>query len=157
MTLRVGTSVRPLRPAARWVNGPPSGEEGRRPLLVHFWSLSCEPCLAQLPRVERWARELGDGLRVVSVHSPLEVSDMDHEKVIEILRRFTFTHPVALDGDDGALADIWDISTLPAYFVFGADQVLRAYFAGEAAADEVERALLAAMGQEVPRRHSFDV
>ena len=148
MTLRLGTSAQPLRPAARWVNGPPKPEELKGyALLMHFWSLSCKPCVAQLPRVEEWTRKYGDRLRVVSVHTPLEVDDMDHEKVLATARSYAMSHPLALDGDDGALADLYQVGRTPAYYLFDAEKKLRAFLAGDDAATQVESALERLLGE----------
>ena len=41
-----------------------------RPLVVHFWSLTCAPCLADLPQWPRLQRRLGFDLVLVSTDSP---------------------------------------------------------------------------------------
>ncbi|MBX5480532.1 MAG: TlpA family protein disulfide reductase [Myxococcaceae bacterium] len=139
MTLFPGMQARPLRPAARWLNGPPTPEELRdRALVIHFWSLSCQPCLEQLPRVKAWAKRNPELLKVISVHTPLELGDMEPERVVEEVRRVGIEHPLALDGDDGALADIYQVGRTPACFLFDGEKKLRAVQTGPGAAERLE-------------------
>lgn len=127
MPLRYKTQMRTLRPAARWVNGEqPELEQLRgRPVLVHFWSLSAPASVEQMSSLREWIRRYAATLRVLGIHTPLEVGDMDHGKVADSLRQLGVEHPVALDGDDGALADAYDVRDSPAYFLFDAQLQLR--------------------------------
>ena len=104
MPLRPGAEFRPLRPAVRWIHGGHQDSEHPRgkPELVHFFSLSCADCEPQLKRIAELAHELGDEVKIVGVHTPVEVRDMDPEHVREEVDRLGLDYAVALDGDDGA-------------------------------------------------------
>lgn len=110
-------------------------------MLVHFFSLSSGEAVQQLARVRAWCDRYGGALQFVGVHSPLEVSDMDHEGVAGAVRELGLRHPVALDGDDGALADGYDVRASPAYFLFDAQLRLRNQRSGAGAAEAMERIL----------------
>ncbi|HZA50876.1 MAG TPA: hypothetical protein VE549_09055 [Myxococcaceae bacterium] len=143
MPLRYKSQMRVLRPAAGWLNGTaPSPDELRgRPVLIHFWSLSVREAMGQISRPREWLRRFGGELQVYGVHTPLAVEDMDHPRVAAAVGELRMEHPTALDGDDGALADAYDVRELPAYFLFDSQLRLRNHRAGGRAADEMERIL----------------
>lgn len=150
--MRLGTDFRPLRPAARWVHGGARDAEHprRKPELLHFFSLSSEALGEDLPRISEWAHEFGDQLKVVGVHTPVEVADMDPDRVVEEVDRYGLDYPVALDGDDGALADKYDVRVTPSYYLFDEDGHLRHYHAGAEGAESVEHALEELVRSERP-------
>lgn len=156
MPLHIDTLIRPLRPAVQWENGGPLDVDRLRgaPVLVHFWSLSCGACKTQMEQVNEWARRYAGRLTVVGVHTPLSVEDMDHERVVDAIRALDVRHPVALDGDDGALADAYQVHVTPAYFLFDANGRLRQYHAGVEATDPVERAIERVVGEDIGEAHA---
>jgi AhpC/TSA family len=133
--------MRPLCPACHWVNGEAPDLEGLRgrPVLVLFWSTSDQVALRQISRIEQWIQRRGFPLEVVSVHTPLQVVDMDPNRVIAVIRENDIHHPVALDGDDGALADAYDVRDLPAYYHFDAELRLRKKREGTGAVAAMDR------------------
>lgn len=141
MPLRPGAEFRPLRPAVRWIHGGQKDSEHPRgkPELVHFFSLSCADCEPQLKRIAELAHELGDEVKIVGVHTPVEVRDMDPEHVREEVDRLGLDYAVALDGDDGALADMYDVRITPSYYVFDSEGRLLRYLAGVEAIDPVDK------------------
>jgi hypothetical protein len=143
MPPRYKWQMRPLRPACTWVNGGPPELEGLRgrPVLLFFWSTSNQASLRQLSRLEQWVQRRGLTLEVMSVHTPLEVDDMDQRRVMSVIRDSEIHHPVALDGDDGALADAYDVRDLPAYFRFDAQLQLRNRKEGRRAVAVMDRLL----------------
>lgn len=46
-----------------------------RPLVVHFWSLTCPPCIAEMPRLAAFARERKDFDLVLVTTDPIEQSE----------------------------------------------------------------------------------
>ena len=48
---------------------------GKKPVLLEFWATWCEPCLAEMPALERAAAALGDAFAVVAVK--VFTSDLD--------------------------------------------------------------------------------
>jgi len=149
MPLRLDTEFRELKPASRWVNGepPPAAGLKGKPTVVHFWAMSCPACHLQLEHVVEWEERFGDRIHLISVHTPMSVSDMNEDKVEEMVRAHGLRHPVAIDSEDGALADIYDVRVLPSYFVFDAEGRLRHYHSGLEAILPVERAIERVLGQ----------
>lgn len=150
MPLRLDTQFRPLHPAHRWVNGEPPPSEALRgkPILLHFWAMSCASCHEQLARLVEWEERFGDRVHIISVHTPLAVSDMNEERVVGAIMGHGLRHPVAIDGEDGALADAYDLRMLPSYFVFDQEGRLRHFHAGLKATESVERALTRLLERE---------
>lgn len=53
-----------------------------QPLIVHFWGLTCTPCLAELPEWGRFVRE-AEGAKIVMVAAdPIPVEPRDLEKML---------------------------------------------------------------------------
>lgn len=154
MPLRLDTPMPSLRPVHRWLNGGPVREPELRgrPVLVHFWALSCPTCKEQFPRLAEWQARFPE-LQMVSIHTPLSVEDMNDDGVMDAVAAFDLEMPVALDGDDGALADAFHIQVLPAFFVFDAEGRLRLYHAGPAALEPVGRALERLMHDDEQEHH----
>ncbi len=130
---------------ARWVGGaPPSpGELRGVPVLVHFWSVGCDACEAQLPAVARWARELGPrGLRLVGVHVTTQGTPpgTDDEAIRRKAEAGGVRHATLVDDRD-VVAAAFGVEATPSYFVYDAAGKLRHFHAGYGADATVERAL----------------
>lgn len=64
------------------------------PVLVSFWSVSCEPCLRDMPTLSRLADALADkGLRVIGVAMPYDPPPAVIASVEHLVPKF----PIALD------------------------------------------------------------
>jgi hypothetical protein len=154
MPARYKSQMRPLRPAPRWLNNGAIDVEDLRgkPVLVHFWSMSVPVAVKQIPRLQSWMRRYGRELQFISVHTPLAVADMDHSRVAAAVSELGLRNPVALDGDDGALADTYDVRDSPAYFLFDAQLRLRNHRAGRGATEAMERILVRVFPRVSPER-----
>ncbi len=143
MPLRLHSPIPTLRDAVRWVNSSPvdvSKLRGR-PVLVHFMSMSCHACKEQLPAVQEWARRYGGKLQLIGVHTPTQPQDEDEERVEASIQALGLTHPIALDAEDGELADLWQVRFTPSYFLFDAEGRLRHFHGGMEAVGPVTRAI----------------
>lgn len=84
-----------------WINSDPidlGGYKGR-PIILHFWSITCGPCMSELPRLQAQygdALKFTDGPLFVSIHDHAEGADL--AKVREIIKNKGITFPVMVDG-----------------------------------------------------------
>jgi len=87
--------------ATEWISG--SAEEALkeaegRPVLVHFWSLSCGMCKENLPRVAEWREKYAPaGLRLIAIHMPRYPADTDVDAVREAITQYQINDPAAID------------------------------------------------------------
>lgn len=141
--LRSGAPMPSLEGATRWIHGEPAPEALRgRPVLVHFWSVSCPFCKQNLPVVRRWKEEYGPlGLTVVSVHMPRQESDTAMEGVEAAVQAHGMDEPVAIDNAH-AIGQRFETEGLwPLYFLFDREGKLRTRAVGAAGLSVVESAL----------------
>lgn len=146
MPLKIGAGMPPLEGATTWFGGTEAHaqvEAKGHPTLVHFWSISCEICKDNLPRIAAWRDELSaQGLRVIGVHMPRYESDTDIELVRETISTFNITEPCAVDNDHKLrYAFQNDHGYVPAYYLFDAEGKLRSFAAGERGVDMLKAAL----------------
>lgn len=80
---KVTLSKAPPLSGEQWVNSPPLGPESlrRRPVVVLFWTTSCEASWVRLRQLEALRSRHGDRLGVVAVHSPR----FDYERDVNLL------------------------------------------------------------------------
>ena len=127
MPMRLGSPLPSLEGAAAWINGPaPEGEElAGKPLLVHFWSISCYLCHNVAADVARWHAEYAPrGLAFVAVHQPRGPEELDVEKVTQDAQgAMGITWPCAIDSEL-AIAGAFANEFVPAYYLFDRDHKL---------------------------------
>jgi thiol-disulfide isomerase/thioredoxin len=126
MPLRTGTELPSLDGVPDWVNGAPKGEElAGKPLLVHFWSISCHMCHDVADEVARWQAEYGPrGLAVIGIHQPRGPEELDVAKVTaDALGPMGITWPTAIDSAH-TVVKRFENQFVPAYYVFDRDRKL---------------------------------
>jgi len=123
-----------------------------RPVLIEFFDVCRVNSLQTLPYVKAWhERYSGDGLRVVSVHSPGFEPSRDPAVVGDAVRRHGIEHAVLLD-QDLALWNDYENAGWPARYLFDQEGMLFEAHMGEGAYRETELAiqeLLGVKGREV--------
>jgi len=126
MPLRTGSELPSLDGVATWINGAPTGEElAGKPLLVHFWSVSCYICHDVAAAVARWQAEYGPrGLEVIGIHQPRGPEELDIAKVTaDANTAMGITWPTAIDNEH-ILVSRFENQFVPAYYVYDSDHKL---------------------------------
>ena len=126
-------------------------QQSGRPVLVEFWDFCRVSSLRTLPYLQAWHdRYAGDGLRVVSVHSPGFAASRDEDEVRAAVQRLGVEHPVLVD-PDLRLWTSYDNEGWPARYLWRPQErghVLDEYHVGEGGYAETERAIQALLGVE---------
>ena len=151
MPMRIGTPMPSLDGATEWLSGSAAEvakETEGRPVLIHFWSLSCDMCKDNLPRVAEWREKYAaDGLRLVAIHMPRYPADTDVAAVREAVAEYGIIEPRAVDNDH-KLRDAFqnEKGFVPAYYLFDEQHKLKAFAAGEYGTKVMEPALERMLG-----------
>jgi len=151
MPMRIGTPLPSLEGATEWLSS--SAEEALqdaegRPLLIHFWSVSCGMCKDNLPRVAEWREKYGPaGLRVIAIHMPRYPEDTNVETVRETAGKYQISEPRAIDNQH-KLRDAFqnEHGYVPAYYLFDEQHKLKSFAAGEYGTKVMEPALERLLG-----------
>jgi thiol-disulfide isomerase/thioredoxin len=137
------TPLPSLEGAATWVNGEPSEAElAGKPVLVHFWSISCYMCHDVAAQVADWRRTYEPrGLQFIAVHQPRGPEELDIDKVsADAIGSMQIDQPCAIDNDH-AIVDRFQNEFVPAYYLFDRDHQLRHFQAGDKGYDRVIAAI----------------
>lgn len=151
MPMRIGTPMPSLEGATEWLSG--SAEEilketEGKPVLVHFWSLSCGMCKDNLPRVAEWREKYGAaGLSLIAIHMPRFPADTNVDDVREAVDKYGIIEPRAIDNEH-KLRDAFqnEHGYVPAYYLFDEQHKLKSFAAGEYGVKVIEPALERLMG-----------
>jgi thiol-disulfide isomerase/thioredoxin len=88
-----------------------------RTVIVNFWATWCEPCVAEMPALERLRRRLaGNGVEVIAVNYAENAG-----RIRPFVEHFGLTFPVVRD-HDGKARSAWHVELFPTSFVVGPDQ-----------------------------------
>ena len=104
-------------------------------VLLNFWASWCEPCLQELPQLQRLhERHSADGLVV------LGVSDEDPSRARQYLDELGIGYP-SLRDVDGSVMQSYRIHAIPTSLIIGRDGQLVKRMEGYTSADAFEKAL----------------
>ena len=151
MPMRIGTPMPALDGATEWISGSAEAalkEAEGRPLLVHFWSLSCGMCKDNLPRVTEWREQyVAAGLRVIAIHMPRYPADTDVAAVRKAIAAYGIIEPSAVDNEH-KLRDAFlnENGYVPAYYLFDVEHKLKSFAAGEYGVKVIKPALKRMLG-----------
>ncbi|MFC4768368.1 TlpA family protein disulfide reductase [Effusibacillus consociatus] len=133
MPMRLGTPLPSLEGATEWVNGEgvSPNDLKNRPLLVHFWAVSCHICHEVMPEVVSYRDQYKEyDLQLVGVHMPKQESDTDLEKVKKDISDYGITQPMAIDNLH-KITEAFQNQFVPAFFLFDAEGKLYYRAAGD--------------------------
>lgn len=114
-----------------WLNGKVTKADlvGKKPTLIHFWSISCHLCKEAMPEVNSFRDKYKDELNVVAVHMPRSEKDLDIEEIKIVAENHGITQPIFVDSKM-KLTDAFENLYVPAYYVFDKYGKLRHFQAG---------------------------
>ncbi|MGE5703334.1 MAG: redoxin domain-containing protein [Clostridia bacterium] len=132
-----------------WINGQVTKADlAGKPVLVHFWSVSCYMCKESLPQINEWREKYAaNGLKVVGVHMPRSEADTNLETIKQTIAQYELTHPIAVD-NEMKTTDAFQNEYVPAYYLFDETLQLRHFQAGEKGLSMVKKRLNRILGIE---------
>lgn len=136
--------------AAGWLNTPAldDGDLVGHVVLYDFWTFGCVNCQHTLPQVKAWQeRYAGDGLIILSIHTPEFDYEADPGRVAEFVEANGITYPVALD-PERAVWRTWDNHYWPAFYLHDPQGRLRLRHVGEGGYEATEDAIRSLLGVE---------
>ncbi|MEE2827943.1 MAG: TlpA disulfide reductase family protein [Myxococcota bacterium] len=107
---------------------------GKKVILVNFWATWCDPCLKEMPELNKMQEELGDsGLQVISI----SVDDAkDHSKVKALIKRWRYSPVVLLDAETRVVNTFNPRKDMPWTMVIGKDKMIHHKKKGFTSGDE---------------------
>lgn len=110
-------------------------------VLIDFWTYTCINCIRTLPHVTGWYEKYKDkGFVVVGVHTPEFEFEKSTENVLQAMKQYDITYPVAQD-NDYATWRAYDNHYWPAKYLIDAQGRIRYYHFGEGQYEETEEAI----------------
>ena len=137
LALTTARGAEPLRP---WSGGlPPNlvlktldGKEMSlasfrgRTVVINFWATWCQPCVAEMPALQRMRERLSpEGVEVIAVNLKESAA-----QIAPFVEQLGLTFPVVRDAD-GAASRAWRVNVFPTSFVVGPDQRIAWFVRGE--------------------------
>jgi len=105
------------------------------PLVLNFWSSTCQPCTSEMPALQQVQKDFGDQLDVVGV----DVAD-PRSSAGAFAARLGVTYRLLAD-PDGAVAAQYKVTGLPATFIIGPGGAVLARHDGALTAPQLEAVL----------------
>jgi thiol-disulfide isomerase/thioredoxin len=127
-----------------WINGnaPTADQLAGKPVLVHFWSVSCYICHDVAQQVAEWRDRFGpQGLEVIAIHQPRGPEELDIARVTaDAQGAMGLTQRCAVDNEH-TLVDRFANQFVPGYYVFNRNHELRHFQAGDKGYDRIVSAI----------------
>lgn len=132
-----------------WINGQVTKADlAGKPVLVHFWSVSCYMCKESMPQINEWREKYAaNGLQVIGIHMPRSETDTNIEAIKETVTQYNLTHPIAID-NEMKTTDAFQNEYVPAFYLFDETLQLRHFQAGEKGLNLVKKRLNRILGIE---------
>lgn len=136
VNMRIGDEMPSMEGASDWFNGSLEDTLEHvkgKPVLVHFWAVSCGICKDKMPQLQDLKAKYGAlGLKTIAVHMPRYEADTDLDKVTEAIAANGIDEPTAVDSLH-KLKDAFqnEQGWVPVYYLFDAEGKLKTRAAGE--------------------------
>ncbi|MBP1932153.1 redoxin domain-containing protein [Ammoniphilus resinae] len=118
--MRLRTPMPPMEGATKWLNegGFQAKDLQGKPVLVHFWAVSCQICHEVMEEVVSYRKKYGSQrLQIVGVHMPKRAADIDVDKVKQDVAQYHIEHPVAIDNHH-KIREAFQNEFVPAFYLF---------------------------------------
>ncbi len=135
-----------LSGATTWFNGSLDDvlqHAAGKPVLVHFWAVSCGICKDKMPQLNEIKKKYGAlGLQTIAVHMPRYEADTDLDTVNEAIAANNIAEVCAVDSLH-KLKDAFqnEQGWVPVYYLFDAEGKLKTRAAGEFGISVLQTAL----------------
>lgn len=114
-------TILPIVGSRKWISNAPVIQSDQTSFIVHFWSMSCPVCHANMSALQDLCRKhTSEKVCVIFVHRPMCESDLDIKNIKCNAASLNITEPCAID-DDHSIGDHLGVTALPAYFLFDAE------------------------------------
>jgi thiol-disulfide isomerase/thioredoxin len=98
---------------------------GQQVVILNFFATWCGPCESEIPELNRYYEErLVEGVVILGI----DINEQEHV-VRPFVRRERIVYPVGLDLS-GAIAELYDVSSVPTTVVIGLDGTVSLYLSG---------------------------
>ncbi|MBM7540428.1 ATP/maltotriose-dependent transcriptional regulator MalT [Amphibacillus cookii] len=114
------TPMPELNGATKWINGKVTKKQlltNKKLVLIHFWSLSSELSVDNLPIIDRLHQSFTDLMNIIAVHMPQTENDLDLTAVSELIKSYQLSYPVYLDHQH-YLTTLFENQYVPSYYLF---------------------------------------
>lgn len=144
--MRIGDAMPSLDGATTWFNGSledTTKDIKGKPVLVHFWAVSCGICKDKMPQLQEIIKKYGPlGMQTVAVHMPRYEADTDLDTINEAMTSNNIVEPTAVDSLH-KLKDAFqnEQGWVPIYYLFDAVGKLKTRAAGEFGVNVLQTAL----------------
>lgn len=131
--LEVGSSKAPEFQAVRLGSGQPASIQDYRGkvVLLNIWATWCQPCLEEMPSMQRLQQKLaGTDFQIVAV----SIDEQDSTVVREFARRLGVTFEI-LHNQDGSIRNVYQTTGVPENFIVDRDGIIVKHVIGAAVWD----------------------
>jgi len=134
---RLPNSARPIAPEINAI--APSFDSlvsyQGKPIILNFWATWCEPCLAEMPDLQRLYDEYANrGLVVLGINLGESEADVD-----EWREKLNLTFPMIID--NGQIAGLYRLRTQPTTYIISPQGVITQIFHGTIRLESVREAI----------------
>src|SRR5690606_10924751 len=122
-----------------WINGNVTNKMVQGyPTLIHFWSISCDICKDEMPKVNKLKEKYKGKIKVVAIHMPRSKEDKNNREINKVAATYALNQPILLD-DELELTKKMGTKYVPAYYVFDSNGKLRHFQSGGGGFATLER------------------
>lgn len=128
--MKIGDQIPQLPNRNRWLTNNPLPKFTQKPLLVIFWSISCNQCHSLLLKLNQFYRQYEENLTILGVHMPRSAKDLPMGPLYSFIETSKLEYPIYAD-HKLELSDAFGNRFVPKYYLFDEQGILRYLGAGE--------------------------